>query len=50
MAGTTMRLSTHLMEEAEQLCRQVAFIIQGKLVANDTPHSLKLAHGAGGQR
>ncbi len=40
-----MRLSTHQMEEADQMCQQVAFIVQGKLVANDTPRNLKLVHG-----
>src|SRR5690348_14532356 len=43
--GTTVLLTTHLMEEADQLCQQVAFIVQGRLVANDTPRNLKLAHG-----
>jgi ABC-2 type transport system ATP-binding protein len=43
--GTTILLTTHLMEEADQLCQQVAFIVSGRLVANDTPRSLKLAHG-----
>ncbi|HEY7124666.1 MAG TPA: ABC transporter ATP-binding protein [Ktedonobacterales bacterium] len=44
-AGTTILLTTHLMEEADQLCQQVAFIVNGKIVANDTPRHLKLAHG-----
>ena len=43
--GTTILLTTHLMEEADLLCQQVAFIANGKIVANDTPRSLKLAHG-----
>ncbi|HEX6777642.1 MAG TPA: ABC transporter ATP-binding protein [Ktedonobacterales bacterium] len=43
--GTTILLTTHLMEEADQLCQQVAFIVNGRLVANDTPRNLKLAHG-----
>ena len=43
--GTTILLTTHLMEEADQLCQQVAFIVDGRLVANDTPRNLKLAHG-----
>lgn len=43
--GTTVLLTTHLMEEADQLCQQVAFIVNGRLVANDTPRDLKLAHG-----
>jgi len=44
-AGTTILLTTHLMDEADQLCQRVAFIVNGRLVANDTPHNLKLAHG-----
>jgi ABC-2 type transport system ATP-binding protein len=43
--GTTILLTTHLMEEADQLCQQVGFIVNGRLVANDTPRNLKLAHG-----
>jgi ABC-2 type transport system ATP-binding protein len=43
--GTTILLTTHLMEEADQLCQQVAFIVDGRLVANDTPRNLKLTHG-----
>ena len=43
--GTTVLLTTHLMEEAEQLCQHVAFIVGGLLVANDTPRALKLGHG-----
>jgi ABC-2 type transport system ATP-binding protein len=43
--GTTILLTTHLMEEADQLCQQVAFIVNGRLVANDAPRNLKLAHG-----
>lgn len=44
-AGTTILLTTHLMEEADQLCQRVAFIVNGRLVADDTPRNLKLAHG-----
>ncbi len=44
-AGTTILLTTHLMEEADLLCQQVAFMVNGRLVANDTPRHLKLAHG-----
>ncbi len=43
--GTTILITTHYMEEAEQLCQRVAFIVNGRLVANDTPRNLKLAHG-----
>jgi ABC-2 type transport system ATP-binding protein len=43
--GMTILLTTHIMEEADQLCQRVAFIVNGKIVANDTPRNLKLAHG-----
>ncbi len=44
-AGTTVFLTTHYMEEADQLCRRVAFLHQGRIVALDTPQNLKMAHG-----
>ena len=43
--GMTILLTTHLMEEADQLCQHVAFIVNGQLVASDTPRNLKLSHG-----
>ncbi len=43
--GMTILLTTHLMDEAEQLCQRVAFIVDGRIVANDTPRNLKLEHG-----
>ena len=43
--GITVFLTTHYMEEADQLCSRVAFISAGKIVALDTPDNLKLAHG-----
>ncbi|MGE5250663.1 MAG: ATP-binding cassette domain-containing protein [Bacteroidota bacterium] len=43
--GTTVLLTTHLLEEADQLCQRVAFIVNGRIVANDTPRNLKLSHG-----
>jgi ABC-2 type transport system ATP-binding protein len=43
--GTTVFLTTHLMEEADDLSHRVAFISNGKLVAVDTPRELKLLHG-----
>ena len=33
------------MEEADQLCGRVAFLIDGQIVALDTPNNLKVAHG-----
>lgn len=39
--GRTVVLSTHYMEEADQLCDRLAIIDQGKLLALDTPSRLK---------
>jgi ABC-2 type transport system ATP-binding protein len=43
--GVTVFLTTHYMEEADQLCGRVAFISDGRIVALDTPDNLKQAHG-----
>ena len=43
--GVTIFLTTHYMEEADQLCGRVAFLSDGKIVALDTPNNLKVAHG-----
>jgi ABC-2 type transport system ATP-binding protein len=39
-AGTTVLLTTHYLEEAEQLCDQIAIINHGRLVANDSTRNL----------
>jgi ABC-2 type transport system ATP-binding protein len=39
--GQTIVLTTHYMEEAEQLCERVAIIDHGRLLALDTPVGLK---------
>lgn len=39
-AGTTVLLTTHYLEEAEELCERVAIINHGQLVANDTTQNL----------
>jgi ABC-2 type transport system ATP-binding protein len=44
-AGTTVFLTTHYMEEADQLSDRVAFLAHGKIVALDTPRELKLRYG-----
>lgn len=44
-AGTTVFLTTHYMEEADELCDRVAFLSQGKIVAMDAPQQLKLRYG-----
>ena len=44
-AGTTVLLTTHYMDEADELCDRVAFLSHGKIVALDTPRELKLGRG-----
>src|SRR5579864_1069295 len=44
-AGTTVFLTTHYMEEADELSDRVAFLAHGKIVALDTPQELKLRYG-----
>lgn len=41
--GTTVFLTTHAIEEANQLCDRVAIINQGRIAAIDTPEQLKQA-------
>jgi len=43
--GMTVFLTTHYMEEADQLSNRVAIIDQGRIVALDTPESLKAEYG-----
>ncbi len=38
--GTTICLTTHYLEEAEQLCDQITIINEGKVIANDTKVNL----------
>jgi ABC-2 type transport system ATP-binding protein len=40
-AGQTILLTTHYMEEADQLCERVAIMDHGKILALDTPTGLK---------
>jgi ABC-2 type transport system ATP-binding protein len=39
--GRTVLLTTHYMEEADQLCDRVAIVDHGRIVALDTPAALK---------
>lgn len=39
--GKTVLLTTHYMEEADELCDRIAIINKGKIVAADTPDRLK---------
>jgi ABC-2 type transport system ATP-binding protein len=38
--GVTVIMTTHYMEEAEQLCDRVAIMDSGKIIALDTPKKL----------
>ena len=44
--GQTVLLTTHYMEEADQLCERVAIIDHGRVLALDTPAALKRSVGA----
>jgi ABC-2 type transport system ATP-binding protein len=44
--GQTILLTTHYMEEADQLCGRVAIMDRGRILALDTPAALKQAVGA----
>jgi ABC-2 type transport system ATP-binding protein len=48
-AGQTILLSTHYMEEADQLCHRVAIMDQGRILALDTPARLKDSLDAGAE-
>jgi ABC-2 type transport system ATP-binding protein len=45
-AGQTILLTTHYMEEADQLCDRVAIMDHGRILALDTPAALKQSVGA----
>lgn len=42
--GCTVLLTTHNMEEVEEICDRVAILCRGRLVALDTPLSLRREH------
>jgi ABC-2 type transport system ATP-binding protein len=44
--GQTILLTTHYMEEADQLCDRLAIMDHGKILALDTPSGLKASVGA----
>ena len=44
--GITVVLTTHYMEEADELCDRVAIIDHGKILVEDTPAALKQSIGA----
>jgi ABC-2 type transport system ATP-binding protein len=43
--GTTILLTTHYLEEAEQLCDRIAFIAEGKIVGEGTSDELAAGYG-----
>lgn len=45
--GTTVFLTTHYIEDAERICDRLAFIVNGKIVANGSVHELmeSVSHG-----
>ncbi len=45
--GTTIFLTTHYMEEADDLCSRVAIMHSGRVVVTGTPEELKAAVGGG---
>ncbi len=44
--GKTILITTHNMYDATELCDQVAFIVDGKVKALDSPHNLIMQRGA----
>lgn len=43
--GGTVLLSTHLMNDVDELCDRVAFMARGKIAEIDSPKNLKLKYG-----
>ena len=43
--GTTIFLTTHNMQAADELCDKVAFINDGEIISIDCPRNLKLQYG-----
>jgi ABC-2 type transport system ATP-binding protein len=44
-AGTTILLTTHYLEEAEELCEDIALIRDGRMIARDTAAGLRAEYG-----
>ena len=46
--GRTVLLTTHYMQEADELCDRIVVINKGKMIAMDTPENLKAEYGPKG--
>ena len=46
--GKTILLTTHYIEEAEQLCKTVSIIDDGNIIVTDSPEKLTQSHGMSG--
>ncbi len=46
-SGLTVFFTTHIMEEAEYLCDEIAIIDKGKIIAFDTPTGLRQKYAGG---
>ena len=44
--GTTILLTTHYLEEAEELCEEIALIRRGRIIARDSAAGLRAAYDA----
>jgi ABC-2 type transport system ATP-binding protein len=45
-SGTTVLLTTHYLEEADELCEEIALIRDGRVIARDSAAGLREAYGA----
>lgn len=43
--GKTIFITTHLMQDADELCDRIAFIVEGQIALIDSPKALKLQYG-----
>lgn len=44
--GKTILITTHNMQDAAELCDRVAFIVNGEIMALNSPHNLIMSRGA----